>query len=362
MNHCYCAFIHDIPFKLRTYDSELVEKVYGNRHKHPNKLKFNKRADFHSTPWTSSTGLRCLCTMMLQTFGSAACFGAALFRITFAAVHEELAALPNGWTQVGSPATTDTMALQIALAQQNLDKLDSLLSDISTPGSASYGKYMEGDAVSAMLKPSSEANSAVMAWLKSAGVENAYSDGSYVNFSTSVGTANKLLDTEFNYYASNGVQKLRTMGYSIPDDLVDHVDLISPTTYFGKTTAMAPATKMHYPRRNIAPRQVNASCATLITPACIKELYNVNYKPDPNSGSKIAFGSFLNQSARTQDLSLFETAFSIPQQGFSVQLINGGVNDQSISMNHGEANLDVEYIIGVSNPLPVISYITGGSP
>jgi tripeptidyl-peptidase-1 len=100
----------------------------------------------------------------------------------------------------------------------------------------------------------------------------------------------------------------------------------------------------------------------LITPTCLKELYNIQYTPDPNSGSKIGFGSFLNQSARTEDLSLFQTAQGIPQQGFSAELINGGVNDQAIDNNHGEADLDVEYISGISHPLPVISYITGGSP
>ena len=286
----------------------------------------------------------------------------SFFLPTFAVIHEELAALPYGWTQTGAPADTDTMILQIGLAQQNLDQLDSMIYDVSTPGSASYGKFMEGDEVAAMLAPSSEANDAVMEWLKGAGVTNSFSDGVYVNFSTSVGTANKLLSAEFKYYTNDGIQKLRTMAYSLPDDLVDHIDLVTPTTYFGKTTAQIPTPKMHFPKNNIVPRQVNASCATLITPACIKELYDINYKPDPKSGSKIAFGSFLNQSARTQDLSLFETAFSIPEQGFTVQLINGGVNDQAIDMNHGEANLDVEYIVGTAAPLPIISYITGGSP
>ena len=300
--------------------------------------------------------------MLAQIPLSAATLWVSFLLPAFAAVHEKLAALPYGWTEVGAPAETDTMVLQIALAQQNLDKLDSLIQGVSTPGSASYGQYMEGEDVAAMMQPSSDANEAVMAWLHSAGVADAYSDGVYVNLSTSVGTANKLLDTRFKYYVNDGTQKLRTLGYSLPDELVDHVDFIAPTTFFGKTTAYVPAPKMHYQKRNIAPRQTEPSCATLITPACIKELYNIKYIPDPKSGSKIAFGSFLNQSARTQDLSLFETANSIPQQGFTVQLINGGTNDQSISKNHGEANLDVEYIIGTSAPLPVISYITGGSP
>ena len=307
--------------------------------------------------------------MFFQTALPAASLWLSLALPTLAAVHEQLGSLPSGWTQAGAPANTDTIALQIGLAQNNLDQLESMIYAVSTPGGASYGNYMEGDEVAAMLAPSSEASSAVMAWLKGAGVSNAYSDGVYVNFSTTVGTANSLLSTQFNYYENSGVTKLRTMQYSIPDDLTDLVDLITPTTYLGKTTPQAPTSpKMPHQLRQILPRQANgtnatnSSCATLITPACLKEIYNINYTPSNKSESKIAFGSFLNQSARTQDLSLFETKFGIPQQGFSVQLINGGVNDQAIDDNHGEANLDVEYIVGISHPLPIISYITGGSP
>ena len=271
-------------------------------------------------------------------------------------VHEQLAALPNGWSQVATPDDASAIILQIGLQEQNLDQLEPMLYAVSTPGSAKYGDYMEADAVKALLQPSGDSEKAVLDWLKKAGVNTVYSDGTWVNFATTIATANKLLDTQFNYYTSEGITKLRTTEYSVPDNLKQHIDLISPTTFFGKTKAQAPTIS------GIAPRQVDASCATLITPQCLKQLYNVNYTPDPKSGSKIAFGSFLNQSARTADLQQFETTYKIPQQGFSVELINGGTNDQSISANHGEANLDIEYIIGVSHPLPVISYITGGSP
>ena len=306
---------------------------------------------------------------------------------SFAAILvEQLATVPTGWTQTGTPSGSDTMTLQIALVQQNLDLLDAKILAVSTPGSASYGQYMDGEAVAAMLAPSTDASPAVLAWLAGAGVTNAYSDGANVNFSTTVSIANSLLSTTFNYYENAGIHKLRTTEYSIPDDLEAHIDLITPTTYFGKTVPQMPAPKFLAPRVDHGVGElvfrsyngtnsttngtthcatngtIDASCATLITPTCLKELYNICYTPDPTSGSTIGFGSFLNQSARTQDLSLFQTAQGIPQQGFSVQLINGGINDQAIDNNHGEADLDVEYISGISHPLPIISYITGGSP
>ncbi|KAI4182780.1 MAG: hypothetical protein L6R41_005778 [Letrouitia leprolyta] len=298
--------------------------------------------------------------MFLQQFLCTISLFSLLNLPSLAAVHEKLTALPHGWAHVGNPADDSTVGLQIGLRQQNLGKLQSLIYDVSTPGHPSYGNHMEKEEVDALLKPDAAAENDVLSWLKEAGVSAAHSDGHWITFVTSVGTANKLLNTQFAYYANNGVTKLRTTQYSVPDQLLKHIDLISPTTFFGKTASHAPVLSPNLP--NLESRQVDASCSSTITPACLKQIYNVKYTPTGQTNSSIAFGSFLNQSARTQDLSLFEQRYNIPRQGFSVQLINGGTNDQSTSNNHGEANLDVQYIAGISAPLPITEYITGGSP
>ena len=333
---------------------------------------------------------------------------------TFAVVHEKLDAVPTGWTQVGTPSENGLIVLQIALVQQNLEQLDTKLLAISTPGNALYGQHMDRDAVYALLAPAADASPAVLAWLAGAGITDVYQDGSNIIISTTIGTANTLLKTSFNYYENAGVQKLRTTKYSVPSDLQTHIDLITPTIYFGKTLPQMTLPRMDRRTKRLVPRYLNdfngttngttpsptnsttprptnstiphstsstaphttntatpsptsrpidASCATLITPTCLKELYNINYTADPDLGSKIGFGSFLNETARTEDLSLFQEVQGIPQQGFAVELINGGVNDQTIgTIPHGEADLDVEYISGISTPLPIIEYITGGSP
>ena len=333
---------------------------------------------------------------------------------TFAVVHEKLAVVPTGWTEVGTPPDDGLLILQIALVQQNLEQLDAQLQAISTPGNPSYGQHMDRDSVYALLAPSSNASPAVLAWLAGAGVTDVYEDGASIIISTTIASANSLLKTTFNYYENSGVQKLRTTEYSVPDDLQDHIDLITPTIYFGKTLPQMTLPKMDHRVKKLVPRYLNnfngttnstapsptnsttprptnstaphstsstasrasstatstptsrpldASCATLITPTCLKELYNIAYTADPDSGSKIGFGSFLNETARTEDLSLFQEVQGIPQQGFAVELINGGINDQTIgTIPHGEADLDVEYISGISTPLPIIEYITGGSP
>ncbi|MCJ1309035.1 hypothetical protein MMC25_002690 [Agyrium rufum] len=282
---------------------------------------------------------------------------------TFAAVHEQLAADgPVGWSHVATPSDDEIMVLSVALKQQNLDQLESLIYAVSTPGSAKYGQHMEGDAVSALIAPSKEANAAVVAWLKSAGVKTIHSDGSYVNFAAKVGTMNKVLNTEFKHYEKSGVRKLRTTQYSVPDDVAEHVDFLHPTVFFGNTVANAALPTVMGEKKIEARQAAPLNCSVEVNAECLKELYNVKYTPKGKTAAKVGFGSFLNQSASYADLAAYEVLNGIPSQSFSVQLINGGVNDQAIDGNHGEANLDVENIVGLSHPLPVVEFITGGSP
>lgn len=93
-------------------------------------------------------------------------------------------------------------------------------------------------------------------------------------------------------------------------------------------------------------------------------MYNaVDYTPDPKSGSRIGFGSFLNQTAIYSDLALFEKKFGIAPQSYKFVGIAGATNNQNVTVSQvGEADLDLEYIVGISHPLPVTEFSTGGSP
>lgn len=288
-----------------------------------------------------------------------------------AVTHESLAAVPAGWKlSQQQPAADTQLSLSVALVHQNLDQLESKLLAVSTPGHPQYGQHLDADDITAQFPPVEATN--VVAWLQSAGIpaSSIHNTGSAVHFATTVGQANSLLQTNFAYYTDGGVEKLRTLSYSIPDNLVNDIDLISPTVYFGKSTASRTITSFRTKRDSATASQeqaassvsVAASCQTSITPSCLQEMYSTGgYTPDAQSGSKVGFGSFLNETAIYSDLFLYEQIFGIPHQTFTVELINNGTNYQN-STNIGEANLDVQNIIGLSHPLPVVEFITGGSP
>ena len=283
---------------------------------------------------------------------------------TLAAIHERSTA--KNWKQVATPSDDTPITLRIGLREQNLDQLESLIYAVSTPGSSEYGKYMEDNQLKELLQPSELSEMAVTAWLQENGIERISSDGYWITFTSDVSTVNQLLETRFNYYEVNGVQKMRTNAYSVPDELYRFVDLIVPTTYFGLTTPMAPIQK-----QALKPRQsasdlaflANSTCTKAVTPKCLHEMYNIpaNYTPSANSQSKLAFSNFLNQSARASDLYMYEDAFSIPRQGFNVEFINGGTQTQEVDdINHQEANMDVQLLVGVAAGLNITSYNTGG--
>lgn len=231
----------------------------------------------------------------------------AALSLVHAAVHENLATAPLGWSYASTPSEKQSITFSIGLQQQNLDQLQSLLIKVSTPGSPSYGQYLDKDDVNSLLSPSNESASAVLSWLNQAGVNNTSSDGEWIDVQTDIGTANTLLKANFlTYENDDGATKLRTLHYSIPDDLTAYVDLIHPTTFFGRVASEVSPLKVkrrqpfkQTKRASLkdgnkhplvvreTPAQINASCLlnnvtgyVTIGPACLKTIYNISYTPD----------------------------------------------------------------------------------
>jgi tripeptidyl-peptidase-1 len=263
-------------------------------------------------------------------------------------------------------ANEQIVKLQIALQQNDVAGFEQHVLDISTPSHPKYGLHFEDhDEMKRMILPSAETVSSVSSWLKAAGIDNVEIDSDWATFKTTVGVANKLLDTQFAWYISEEVKPrkvLRTLEYSVPDDVAEHINLIQPTTRF------AAIRENHEVAHEIVGLQLASvanstiNCDATITPQCLKTIYKIDYKPDAKSGSKVAFASYLEEYARYSDLALFEKNI-LPEavgQNFSVVQFSGGLNAQNSSDDSGEANLDLQYIVGVSSPLPVTEFSTGG--
>ncbi|KAH8123866.1 tripeptidyl-peptidase I [Trichoderma asperellum] len=305
------------------------------------------------------------------------CF--AVVQTSAAVLVESINQVPHGWKSASIPHPSSSIVLQIALVQQNIHELEWRLAAVSTPDSPDYGKYLDIKEINEIFAPSNVTYTAVESWLKSHGVASYTRQGGSIWFQTTVSIANAMLTTEFKTYSdSTGTEKLRTLQYSIPEELVGHVDLISPTTYFGTTKAMralrsqnvASVARAKYLNNPQKPSGCNQTIIhknetyQIFHPDCLRAKYGVDgYTPSAKSGSRIGFSSFLNETSSFSDLALYEKHYGLPKQNISVFLINGATDVQPPSnKNDSEANLDVQTIVSFTHPLPVTEFVVAGIP
>lgn len=107
--------------------------------------------------------------------------------------------------------------------------------------------------------------------------------GDWIGISVPVEDANALFDADFAVFthAATGKNIVRTLSYSLPADLKEHIDLVHPTVSFpslhgGRPTVSTPVSVVPEPKSsNITADAVPSSCKTTVTPACLQALYNI---------------------------------------------------------------------------------------
>ena len=110
---------------------------------------------------------------------------------------------------------------------------------------------------------------------------------------------------------------IRTLEYSLPEEVYDHVDLVQPTTMFARMKKQRTTFRWSahqnlesLPTNNSIELSngvtVDASCNTTVTVSCLKQLYNaVGVNGTANNGNGIGITGYLQQHANVQDLQLF---------------------------------------------------------
>lgn len=269
-----------------------------------------------------------------------------------ARVMDSVPDVPRGWAFVRAAQPHDAVSLHVAMRQQYATELEQKVLGVSTPGHADYGKHLSLHELRSYTAPSDETNATVSSWISAYGIKPTVNNN-WITFTTSVATANRLLDTKFDWYQheAGGSPKLRTFSYSVPDELADHVDMIQPTTRFGQLESQRstifkmerlgnsfPATVQSLVDANTD--SVAALCGPGVTPKCLKTLYNVNYTASPENNS-VAFSSYLEQYARYDDLQAFQAKYVPEAQGqnFTVVMLNGGENDQTSDEDSGTGRI-----------------------
>ncbi len=250
--------------------------------------------------------------------------------------------------------------------------------EVSSPGHPRYGKHLGRAEIQDLVKPHAESTATVLDWLAQSGIEkrDIHVDGEWINFHAPVKRAEEMMGTSFKTYQSQvrpSVKKVRSLSYSVPKEVRSHIDMIEPTTRFGRIHAES--SNVHSQEEvpfTVASVDSEAGmnvtqCNIAITPNCLAEMYNfADYKPAPESKAcvKLGVNGFLDQFARYSDFEKFQNKYALDhaKYNFTFQSVNGGLLTQNSTKDSGEANLDIQYTAGLVGPnIKTIFYSTPGN-
>ncbi|EAW21651.1 S53 family peptidase [Aspergillus fischeri NRRL 181] len=262
------------------------------------------------------------------------------------AVVEQLRNVPDGWIKRDAAPASESVRFRLAMIQERAAEFERRVIDMSTPGHSSYGQHMKRDDIREFLRPSEEVSDRVLSWLRSENVPagSIESHGNWVTFTVPVSQA-----------------ELRTLAYSVPDDVHRYIQMIQPTTRFGQ-----PVRHERQPlfQGTVASlEELAANCSATITPNCLRELYGIyDTRAEPDPRNRLGVSGFLDQYARYDDFENFMRSYAPNRTdvNFTVVSINDGLNLQDSSLSSIEASLDVQYAYSLAYKALGTYYTTGG--
>ena len=249
------------------------------------------------------------------------------------AVKHSWSSIPHGWEHKAAAPSNHVLELRVGLKQNRIDELIDNLMEISDPKSSRYpypslylfslptiklryAQHLTKEEAQNLVAPHPDSVIAVDSWLESHGIDPLNSvhrsaGGDWVTLRIPVDLAEKMLGTKYNVYrhTATGEEIVRTLSYSVPKELYEHIDVIAPTTYFTTVKSMKVTSFLQPVVSNMVqdttpvPKgTVAASCNSTITPACLRALYKTfDYEPTQTHINKLAVAGYLGEFANYAD-------------------------------------------------------------
>jgi tripeptidyl-peptidase I len=197
-----------------------------------------------------------------------------------------------------------------------------------------YGQHLSKEDIETLVAPHPDTVNLVDAWLAAHDVPASdiqrLNGGAWLSVPITVGQASRMLNATYSIYQHEDTSEyiVRTTSYSLPKVLHSHVGVVTPTTYFStlrsmrSTSFLQPHIKPLDNDIETAPKLVGpaslatvpSSCASTITPACLRALYNTTtYVPQATDVNKLGVAGYLEEFANDADLQVFLLRESSPQ-------------------------------------------------
>ncbi|CAH7666887.1 peptidase S8/S53 domain-containing protein [Phakopsora pachyrhizi] len=283
------------------------------------------------------------------------------------------------------PSSKHTLTLNIGLRNQEVDdSIDDLLNRMSDPDRSDYRPHFTDEESESHSKPLIETVEAVVEWLGSHGFHKGdfalskNQDWIMVK-AVPIRKAEEMLQTKYSIYKHHeGDHIIRTESFSLPRHLHKHIELVQPTTMFGRLSAQKSSVRVieELPTKlmkDLVDPNIPNTCSnpSYVTNDCLRKLYKTEgYKVKSSGKNAIGITGYLGEAANFADAQKFLSAERTDQKNhtFSVVYVNGGKNPQELDDNQVahqigvEANLDTQTALGITSPTKNIFYTTGGQP
>jgi len=274
---------------------------------------------------------------MMKTAAAAILLGAAGSKAENPVIHPPQL-VPAGWEMAGENAdTTGRMDVLVGLRRSNVNKMQKIFEESSTPSHKRYLEHASWQEMGAMIRPSDEAIGATIGLLASKGATDisVANHGDYIKASVSMDELEALTEGTFQTFEQKATGRRLTRlvgGVKLPASVAKHVE-----TFTG----------LHGFPLDAKPLVGNTTAASqVVTPSVIHKTYGIDQQTVKKSGKTNiqAIGQFQRQYVSATDLSKFCKAYDA-QADCSIGKFIG---KNTASKPGVESMLDTEYIIGVA--------------
>lgn len=277
----------------------------------------------------------------------------------------------ENFVNVGSVDASQYHEILIALKQNNLDTIDSMLMERSTPGSRNYQEWLSFDEIGEWIR-NDEAVDAVTTWIQ--GIQGANITWmsprkEYFKVNATISIWERELNSKFYLWddqsqhitGSTSVYVL-AKEYSMPTSLLPYITSIFNTVQvppqFRRKFYRKPKSQAESHVNNVNPLSLRIS-SNAVTVSFLNKLYDITSNVGNSSLSQSVFETN-SESFSQNDLNIFQQNFGLPQQK---AVDYNGFNVTTCGTNCYEGNLDIQYIMGVAQQTTSIYwYVAGDNP
>ncbi|KAJ7916826.1 subtilisin-like protein [Mycena leptocephala] len=290
-------------------------------------------------------------------------------------VHESRRAAPAGFFSQGAAPGTDVLTLRFGLTPNNLSGLQEKLVSISTPGNLDFRQWLSKDEVKSFVQPSNLTVAAFNSFAAANGLKATVisPNGDWLSLTLTVSHANQLFGAHFEKFSHASLTEpiTRTLTISLPSELIGKVDVVHPSTSFtGRNPGFAqlPFHPQSTEKRTEPIASYNSSRPDgIVTPTHLQKIYGIPSTPATQKNNKILVTGYIGVSPNRTDISTFLEQFRPdipPNTTFNLITIDNVTNQdpEDFAILVLEADLDVEYTVGVATGIPVEFLSVGGRP